>query len=566
MQTPPRYFVQAFYKTGTMMTANQKKKIIFTSFALLLLIHMVFVFAGFYNNDDIKYAKYAAKIASNGITFTPAASHYEVRWTVIVVTAFFYKLFGIGSFTSLLCSFLSLLFCGWLLHRMMRNDKLPVYFLSLLFFFFAHSIIFYMHRLLPDPAMCLIVLWMYLSYRTYRLRDERPLWYALQFALAILLAVITKETIIIVMPLFILFFLNDVFRKKQFAFWKYTVPLVAGFLFLYLFYFKLTTGSFFYRYQLLREGSYTTGCSYDVLPFTDTLKRIGYELWINLMLNGDMLILLPAIAGCINRNKLAEMTGLPRTDVVAFIVLLLSANFMTVSFTSYVPLCPDPRHFLFLFPFAALLAGPVLYAYFKRPQEFLILPLLIIPATVVMFATGAGNTKYIYLLFTILLTVVYLARQSSRNEYSVSVYIVLFTAVFSLNYLVDFIKPPYPYYRDHKKIIEEVFAGRKRDAKLFSADDFSGEMTKFFLSYHTGSLHILPMDSARTTTGSNLYYLLAGDLNPSLQPKVDSIINHSDSSHFSLVSREGNVSLYKTDIYILQELMQFYTKELNMND
>ena len=282
-----------------MMTAEYKKRTIFTGFAFLLLIHAVFVFAGFYNNDDIKYAKYAAKIANDGITFAPATSHYAVRWTAIVVTAFFYKIFGISGFTSLLCSFISLLFCGWLLHRTMRNYKLPVYFLSLLFFFFAHSIIFYMHRLLPDPAMCLIVLWMYLSYRTYYLRNERPLVYALQFALATLLAVITKETIIIVLPLFALFFLNDVFRKKQFAFWKYAVPFMAGFLFLYLLYFKLTAGSFFYRYQLLKEGSYTSGCSYNILPLINTIKRIGYELWMNLLRNGDMLIILPALTACI---------------------------------------------------------------------------------------------------------------------------------------------------------------------------------------------------------------------------------------------------------------------------
>lgn len=548
------------------MTADQKKKIIFTGFALLLLTHMIFVFAGFYNNDDIKYAKYAAKLASDGITFTPATSHYAVRWTVIVVTAFFYKLFGIGTFTSLLCSFLSLLFCGWLLHRMMRNYKLPVYFLSLLFFFFAHSIIFYMHRLLPDPAMCLIVMWMYLSYRTYRLRLERPLWYALQFAIAVLLAVITKETIIIVMPLFALFFLHDVAIRKQFAFWKYAVPFAAIFIFLYLLYFKFTTGLFFYRYQLLKEGSYITGCSYDVLPFMNTAKRIGYELWMNLLLNGDMIVFLPALTAFLYRKKLATIADIQQIDVITFFILLLSANFMTISFISYVPLCPDPRHFLFLFPVAALLAGPVLYAYIKYPYDFIMLPFFIVMATVVMFAIEAGNTKYMYALFSLLLVIIYVTKRSSRTEYYTITGIAAFTVIFSINYLIDFIKPPYPYYWDHKRVIDEVFAGKNTDAKLFSADDFSGEMTKFFLSYHTGNLHILPLDSAQTTTGNNLYYLLAGDVNPSIQPKVDSIFNQSNRNSFYLVRKEGNVSLYKTDSVTLQQLAKFYTKELDMND
>ena len=92
-----------------------------------------------------------------------------------------------------------------------------------------------------------------------------------------------------------------------------------------------------------------------------------------------------------------------------------------------------------------------------------------------------------YILFSTLLIAIYLVRKSNRSEYYVTLCIVLFTALFFINYLIDFIKPPYPYYWNHKKIIDEVFAGKNTNAKLFSADDFSGEMTKFFLSYHTGT-------------------------------------------------------------------------------
>ena len=74
------------------------------------------------------------------------------------------------------------------------------------------------------------------------------------------------------------------------------------------------------------------------------------------------------------------------------------------------------------------------------------------------------------------------------------------------------------------------------------------------------------MDSVGTITGNNLYYLFVGDVNPSLQPKVDSLIKQINSNRFSLVKREGNVLLYKTDARTLQQLKQFYKKELDMND
>ena len=47
----------------------------------------------------------------------------------------------------------------------------------------------------------------------------------------------------------------------------------------------------------------------------------------------------------------------PHTFLRAFaIVLLLSSNFMTISWTGYNPICLDPRHHLFLIPIAALAA------------------------------------------------------------------------------------------------------------------------------------------------------------------------------------------------------------------
>jgi hypothetical protein len=197
-----------FYSDIFGKTVEQQKNIILLGFILLLFIHAIFVFAGFYNNDDINYARYAADIINQGFSLSPAKDHYQLRWTIIYVTAFFYKLFGINAFTSSLCSFISIALCGFLLRKMTSTYKPLVFFLTLLFFFFAHSILFYMHRLLPDPAVCLATLWMYSSYRSFAINQAHPLAYALQFSVALLLAILTKETIIIVLPLFALFFFD----------------------------------------------------------------------------------------------------------------------------------------------------------------------------------------------------------------------------------------------------------------------------------------------------------------------------------------------------------------------
>ncbi len=535
-------------------TDEQQKKLILAGFVAALFIHLVFVFANFYNNDDINYARYAAGIVNNGISFSPAADHYQLRWTTIYTSALFFKLFGINSFASTLCSFISIVLCGVLLKKIMKAYKPVVYLLSLLLFFFAHSILFYMHRLLPDPAMCLAVLWMYTAYRSYYLHGQRPVSYGLQFSFALLLAVLTKETIIIALPLFVLFFLLDVFQKKHLQFWLYATVASIILITLYLLLFKITTGSFFYRYNVLQSHNYFTECSFDKLPFIYTVQRIGYQLWHAMLLNGDLLLLLPALAALFYTKKIKAYATVENIDARSFVVLLCAANFMTISFTAYIPLCHDPRHFLFLFPFAAIIAGPMLLAYYKAPGKFLLLPLFLAIATAFIFYLHGGTTKYLYLLFTLLL----LARFAIfllKNRLQVYTLFVTATVIlFSINYSIDFLKPPYPYYWGHKKIVDRVFAGKNITATIFSADAPSGELTEFFLHFNTGSLKVLPMDSVKPVNSGTLYYLLVGDINGAAKQRADSIFTEQNQPHWALADKEKNVFLYKVDDYILQLL------------
>jgi hypothetical protein len=537
-------------------SAEQQKKLILIGFIAALFVHLVFVFANFYNNDDINYARYAAGIVNNGISFTPSADHYQLRWTSIFTSAFFFKLFGINSFASTLCSFISIVLCSVLLKKIMAAYKPVIYLLSLTLFFFAHSILFYMHRLLPDPAMCFAVLWMYTSYRSYYLQPQKPAANGIQFSLALLLAIITKETIIIALPLFASFFIIDIIQKKRLQFWLYATATTIIMVMLYLLYFKITTGSFFYRYTILQSNNYFTECSFDQLPFSYTLKRIGYQLWNAMLLNGDMLLLLPAVAAVIYKKRIQHYAPTLSLDFYSFLFLLCAANFMSISFTTYVPLCHDPRHFLFLFPFAAVIAGPMLYAYFKAPAQFVLLPIFLAIATGIIFYLHGGTTKYLYLLFTVLLLARLIVAALNKSGDLSRIFVAAIFILFAINYCIDFIKPPYPYYWDHKKVVERSFAGKAITATIFSADAPSGELTEFFLHFKTGRLQVLPIDSAKPVNSGNLYYLLVGDINGTAKEKADSIFNTKNQTQWILVDKEKNVFLYQLDDSLLQLLKQ----------
>ncbi|MEO6845474.1 MAG: hypothetical protein ABI184_09885, partial [Ginsengibacter sp.] len=320
-------------------------------------------------------------------------------------------------------------------------------------------------------------------------------------------------------------------------------------------YFKITTGDFFYRYSLLLKKSYFNECSFDQLPFIDTLKRIGYELWRAMLLNGDLLVLLPGVASVIYRKKI-EFTGIKKIDTFSFIVLLGCANFMTISFSSYVPLCPSPRHFLFLIPFAAITGAPMLYAYIKQPAKFIVLPMLLALATAIIFSINGGSTKYLYLLFTLLLFGCYLFSIVKNRAFPYTYSVILLTVLFFANYLSDFVKPLYPYYWDQKAVIEKTFSRKNTTATIFSSDALSGELSEFFLRFETGNLKIYPMDSVKVTNEGSLYYLLNRDINPAAGKIADSLMIKDKDSSISMVYRKNDVFLYKVNNTILEILKE----------
>lgn len=533
------------------------KRSILYGYFVLMLIHLVFVFSGFYFNDDVNYARYAADISYHGFSFHPVNDHFAFRWMPIYFTGIFYRLFGMSAFTSLLFSALCFAAGACLLHRVLKNKSTGAYLMGMSLFFLAHSVLFYMHRLLADGGVCLAVFWMYYSYRTF-IQSGKPVLLGLSFAIGLIFGIMTKESIVISFPLFAYLFLGDVFKKRFLLFWKFAIFFSVLLISFYLLFFKITTGDFLFRYHLLmaKTSLGISECTFDHIPFIYTLKRIGYELWNAMMLNGDLLIYLPALAAGIYYKKLA-FSFIDKKDVSAFLVLLLSANFMTISFTSYVPLCPDARHFIFLIPFAAVSGGSMIFAFFKEPAKFIFLPLIFLLVTSFMLIEHAGNLKFMYILCTGIFSIFFIC-DVLRKKISYKAGCLLFVLIFSANYFLEFVRPNYPYYFDHKKIIKRSFEGKNAEATVFTSDELSGEISEFFMQYKTGNIKFLPEDSIKKENTGTLYYLLVGDLNHKRWLWADSLYRVNTDSGVSLVQKEKNVYLYRVNNAFLQKLRKPY--------
>ncbi len=543
------------------LNTDQRKKIILSVFFGLILIHVIFIFSGFYNDDDINYSRYAADIINGNIHNPAATDHFQLRWSTIYSTAFFYYLFGINAFTSAIPCLLSFIFCGVLLYKMLLKEKSTIFFLTIIFFYFNRTSVFYMHRLLGDPIMCFAIFFMYFSYRTYFLDQSHAIKRGFLFAISFMLAIITKETIIIVAPLFIAFLVKDIIRKQCWQFWKYAILFFAFFVCIYLLYFKVTTGDFFYRYNLLIHTNEISMTSFENITLVSKLKRIGYGLWNAWLLNGDMLLYIPAVSAVVYRSKMRN-TFIDKIDSYSFLILVCCANFMTISFSYYIPLPESPRHFIFVLPFASLLAGKMLFEYFSNPIKFTLLPVLLFIATIIVFTEHAGTIKYMYLLFSIIT----ISRYFLAYYYSSTIlkyYVFALSCLFSLNYLKDFYDPMYPVYFDQKKVLDSVFADKNIKGTIYSANAFASEMNEYFLSFKTERLKFLPIDSLSMGSNKNLYYYINSDENRYEKKILDKLLKEKNGKSISLIFSEKNCYLYNIGndaLKILKDSAKYTTR------
>ncbi|MEP7257246.1 MAG: hypothetical protein ABI687_02635 [Flavitalea sp.] len=532
---------------------------VFLFFLGVIVVHHLFVFLGFYGNDDINYARYAAMLAHGQSLTIQTADHFELRWLPIYTTAFFYRLFGINEFTTAAFGSISLALTGLYIKKLLRQAPLWTYILALILFFLNYRIIFNTHRLLPDTGICLFIFGAYYYYLN-ALEGARPIANAAVAALFIFLAIITKETIILPLPLFIFLFVRDFRCKQMNSFWATALPLLSALIFAYLLLFRINTGEWFYRYTLLQGNTYDSDCNFAGLPFSETFKRIGYYLWEAFLRNGDLLYLIFGLCGFFYRNKVMPSKA-AREITLAFFILLLSANFMSISIKSYIPLCHDTRHYLFLFPFAAISGGSMLFAYIKEPRKYL--PVLALPwlATIVLFSIGGGSIKFLYLLVSLLLLVLFFAGSIINTRKLTIGFVILLAGSMSLRPLYDLYHNEFSYYYDHKKLVTETFSGSGQDAVIFTGDDLTAAMSEYFLKYNSPSVlfkNLYATDSLSYIPANKVYLLINQAYNKRMSTGVIELSRSGNSSAIRLICSSGPVYVYAVEDIKALEFLKPY--------
>ncbi|MFK7903911.1 MAG: hypothetical protein AB8B69_02240, partial [Chitinophagales bacterium] len=298
----------------------------------------------------------------------------------------------------------------------------------------SYGTLFYADKIMTDiyvafAAFGAIVV---LFHQKYISTSKASFHHALFFAVLLFIGLLAKETIVFFIPVLGVLFLSDVLQRKNIQFWVYSAAIGFGILVLYFSFIHLQTNSFLHRFEAIVANSYFNPCSYDQLPFELLLKRITYELFFVLIRSSSVAILFFVIA--VFSTPLVKLWRMP--DAYSYfcsvsLLTFLSSYFMTTSPTSYVPMCPDFRHFLYLSPLFAVVAAPIVYQFFGERKYRHGILFLTLAFTFLCFDGQYENRLYTYLPFAILVLIRYFLPQDSSPRSS-RFLMVAFTAMLFL--------------------------------------------------------------------------------------------------------------------------------------
>jgi hypothetical protein len=489
---------------------------------LLLIVHHVWGYYGHYGFDDVLGYGYYAKQWADGQLFFLDAGFFSYRWGFIAPTSVFYALFGVSDWVSAIFPTLVYLATALLVMRVLRLEKTWVPALAALIYGLDNWTLYYSDKLMADTSVALAVLLAFSAIARERFEASQSGRNAVLLVASVFWGYLSKQSILLLFPVFILLMLTDVAKGRYRHFWGYTVAgcVVVGLA--YLGWIYALTGNPFERFVSVNQGVVDnlwagqsfSFCNYAIQERSVLYYRLFAEMGLKFLDAGLALSLFLALPTLLTRR----WTDLWQTETFTaywswvFLLSLLSANFMTTSYEAYLPICPDVRHFLMLIPLAAIVAAPAVanFAKAKRKGAYFVFSFAL--ATGLAFYFTDGNMRWLY---GAILGLIVLRMLMPNNKYSLVFFIVGLIGVLVIPaYSSMRTAAKKSSYVEQRALIYKHFKNKKEPALVVTNQ--VGRNTGWYLlgyqehapvQFHTyGELAALPLH------GKEIYVLTNGDM------------------------------------------------------
>ncbi|MGH1335344.1 MAG: ArnT family glycosyltransferase [Aureispira sp.] len=374
---------------------------------LLLIIHHVWGYYGHYGFDDIVGYGYYAKQWADGQAFYLNEDFFSYRWGFIAPTSLFYALFGINDHVSALFPTLIYLATALLVMRVMRLEKSGVAVLAALLYGLDNWTLYYSDKLMADTSVALAVLLAFSAIARERFEASQSVQNALLLTASVFWGYLSKQSILLLFPVFLILLVMDVAKGRHRRFWGYTVLACTTVGMAYLAWIYALTGNPLERFLAVNQGvvdNLGAGrsfafCNYSIQESSVLYYRIFAEMGLKFINSGMALSLFLALPALLAQRWTSFWQAQSFTAYWSFVLLLslISSNFMTTSYEAYLPICPDIRHFLMLVPLAAVVAAPSVASFAKTKEKgrYFLLSFGIAALLGNVFTTG--NMRWLYL-------------------------------------------------------------------------------------------------------------------------------------------------------------------------
>lgn len=462
------------------------KKWLFVLFiCFIYLLYHILNYTGHFGYDDMYYAKFAYKLSTANL-FINDTDHYAHRWGILAPLSIIYKYLGVNDTSSAIAilpfTFIAIAITAYIF----KNKNIETLAIATSIFAFNHWTMFYADKIMPDSLVTLAILIAASTLYQYKFELKNSLKNTLLsafiFSAALFWGFLCKETVWLSVPIWVCIAAIDAYYKQHLKFWAYTLIIGSIIASIYFTTYAIKTGNPFFRFTAIELNAYfMANCSYSQLPASVLLKRISYEQFLEFIKQGMVMgmMALPLVIFIAIKNKQSALNAKSMYWILVAAIALFSANFNTISLKHYSPMCPDPRHYLFIIPLCAIATANIWYQFLTTKAYkhfFLAISFLLF---IIAIWQNYLSMYYLYLpLFAVILTRYFLPIQNKLSKGLIPAFLLVLFAQKTTMFL------PSSYsiqYKNQKLFVWDVLKSKPQNITVIT-----NEVQQRFCEYYYG--------------------------------------------------------------------------------